>query len=133
MTHCLVLLGLHIPHRLSTTPFAVDYAVHAPFSFVGSLGCECIGFYHHATIPFTPHPLTALFVLREWGLFGPQNFAHSHFAHSLPTQLLKKRANLACTFLLTNKISEDFGDFCGQNLWAKFCSLQICRRVVSTG
>jgi hypothetical protein len=51
-------------------------------------------------------------LLGKWGLFCPQNFAHGQFAHT-------KKANLACTCLLTNMISEDLGDFCGQNLWAK--------------
>jgi hypothetical protein len=49
-----------------------------------------------------------LIIQRKWGHFCPQDFAHSHFAHT-------KKANLACTSLLTNMISEDLGDF----LWAK--------------
>ena len=52
--------------------------------------------------------------------FCPQSFC-PHFAHTI----IKKRANLACTSLLTNKISEDFeifvGKMCGENenVWAK--------------
>ena len=46
--------------------------------------------------------------------FCPQSFC-PHFAHTI----IKKRANLACTSLLTNKISEDLEIFCGQNVWAK--------------
>ena len=45
-------------------------------------------------------------------IFAHRSFAHSQFAHT-------KKANLACTSLLTNMISEDLGDFCGQNVWAK--------------
>jgi hypothetical protein len=56
---------------------------------------------------------------RKWGLFCPDDFAQGHFAQHFAPRNEKEEANLACTSLLTNKISEDLGDLSGQNHWAK--------------
>ena len=55
------------------------------------------------------------------GLFSLDDFAQGHFAQHFAQQNEIKEANLACTSLLTNKISEDLCEIClgkitGQNL-----------------
>ena len=53
--------------------------------------------------------------LRGVGTILPTKFCLQSFCPQFAHTIIKKRANLACTVLLTNKISEDLGDFCGQN------------------